>query len=103
MLKTDVIKSSDSRRTIINLPHSCFSLLFWVLLFSQMRICAFEHCSNSTYQLQKWKINKCGVHKGVKHKGCVCKPPFVIFPFPTNLSDAETTRDWIRAVNRKNF
>ena len=49
-----------------------------------MRICAFEHCSNSTYQLQ-----------------CGCKSPFVLFPFPTNLSDAETRRDWIRAVNRK--
>ena len=66
-----------------------------------MRICAFEHCSNSAYQLQKWKIDECDVHKGVKHERCGCKPPFVLFPFPTNLSDAETRRDWIRAVNRK--
>lgn len=66
-----------------------------------MRICAFEHCSSSTYHLQKWKTNECDVHKGIMHKQCGCKPPFELFPFPTTLSDVETRRDWIRAVNRK--
>lgn len=66
-----------------------------------MRICAFAHCSSSTYHLQKWKLNECDVHRGIKHEQCDCKPPFVLFPFPTAISDAETRRDWIRAVNRK--
>ncbi|XP_031562136.1 uncharacterized protein LOC116297954 [Actinia tenebrosa] len=66
-----------------------------------MRICAFQHCSSSTYHIQKWKTKECDVHLGIKHEQCDCKPPFALFPFPTAKSDAETRRDWIRAVNRK--
>lgn len=66
-----------------------------------MRVCAFEHCSSSTYQLQKWKNKDCNVHQGLKHKQCSCKPPFVLFPFPTVLAALETRKDWIKAINRK--
>lgn len=65
-----------------------------------MRICAFQHCSSSNYQLNKWKAKDCSIHHGTKHQQCGCKPPFVLFPFPTSNSP-EARTDWIRAVNRK--
>lgn len=65
-----------------------------------MRICAFEHCSNSTYQLEKWNNSPCKLHRS-KQRDCGCKQPFTLFSFPSLNKDPETRREWVKIVNRK--
>eukprot|EP00794_Sanderia_malayensis_P004123 gene4123-4677_t len=65
-----------------------------------MRICAFVHCSKSTYQLKKWQRTVCGSHS-IQHSDCPCPPPFALFPFPTELANPENRIEWTKAVNRK--
>ena len=78
------------------------------LWLKNMRICAFNHCSNSTYTLNRWSKKTCKQHK-IIHTQCGCKIPFALFPFPTekknldarmvcagdvNRADATTGRNW---------
>ena len=65
-----------------------------------MRICAFTHCSNSTYSLTQWKKTLCPEHL-IKQGECACPPPFVLYPFPIEEQCPETRKEWIKAVNRK--
>ena len=66
------------------------------------RICAFTHCSNGTYQLEKWKGATCEIHK-VKHESSVrtCSKPFELYPFPTEKKNKRGRMEWIKAVNRQ--
>ena len=65
-----------------------------------MRICAFTHCTNSTYSLKQWKKTVCPEHL-IKQSEYACPPPFVLYPFPTEEQCPETRKEWIKAVNRK--
>ncbi|XP_034026345.1 mitochondrial import inner membrane translocase subunit Tim21 isoform X2 [Thalassophryne amazonica] len=70
-----------------------------------MVICAVQGCSNGKYKLDKWKLNACDVHPGTK-KGCgscICPPPFVLYPFPTERKDPNARKHWIRLINRKDI
>ena len=62
--------------------------------------CNLVGCSNSTYRLEKWYTQLCDVH-GLQFGSCVCKPPFTLFPFPTERKDPEARKRWARLVNRK--
>lgn len=64
------------------------------------RICAFTHCSNGTYQLERWKAITCEKH-GVQHEVCSCAPPFELYPFPTEKKDMQRRMEWIKIINRK--
>ena len=64
-----------------------------------MRICAFTHCSNGTYQLEKWKAANCEQHH-LKHDLCPCPPPFKLYPFPTQKKKPQQRLQWINAVKR---
>lgn len=64
------------------------------------RICSVTGCSNSTARLAKWMKIKCGIHE--RYFGsCYCKPPFVLFPFPTESKGLAARRRWVKAINRK--
>ena len=65
-----------------------------------MRICAFTHCSNGTYQLEKWKAATCEQHQ-VKHGMCPCPQPFQLYPFPTQRKNPQQRLQWINAVKRE--
>ncbi len=65
-----------------------------------MWICAFTHCSNSTYTLKIWRETECYEHL-TKREKCPRSPPFYLFPFPMESNDPETRKEWIKAVNRK--
>ena len=61
--------------------------------------CCVTGCSNSTYQLNKWKGHLCRIHhcpQGVAH--CTCSPPFQLFTFPRSPAAKEV---WVKFVNRR--
>ena len=61
--------------------------------------CVIVGCSNSTYQLKKWKGTYCDIHHSNHGIGrCVCPPPFRLIPFP---KDTEKRRQWVQRVSRK--
>ena len=79
----------------------CFMSIFPPRYLSAMvRICGITGCSNSTYKLDKWYSQLCKIH-GLKFGSCVCKPPFVLFPFPLEKKKPDRRRKWIKVVNRK--
>ncbi len=63
--------------------------------------CAVFGCKNGSYRLYKWKSSSCQTHTGVLHESCGCEPPFVLFPFPTELKDNERRQKWISMINRE--
>ena len=65
-----------------------------------MANCNIVGCSNSVYRLEKWYAQLCEVH-GLKFGSCVCRPPFTLFPFPTERKDPEARKRWTKLVNRK--
>ena len=67
-----------------------------------MRICAIKDCTNSTYQLKKWRRTFCVVHKCNSGTGsCECPPPFELIPYPTDKKDPGLRAKWIKLVNRQ--
>jgi len=61
--------------------------------------CVVVGCANGTRQLSEWKSRICaehGVNYDVAH--CICKPPFALFPFPTESKDIDGRRRWTAAV-----
>ncbi|XP_033124666.1 uncharacterized protein LOC117122991 [Anneissia japonica] len=64
------------------------------------RMCAICGCSNSTFKLDDWYAGLCKIH-GVRLGGCVCKPPFILFPFPSEKKNPEGRNRWNKLVNRK--
>lgn len=64
-----------------------------------VRICAVVGCSSSTYFLKKWHEKLCDEH-GRKYGSCYCKPPFTLFPFPTERKDLDARRRWVKLINR---
>ena len=68
-----------------------------------MRICAVVGCSNSTYQLQKWRKGFCTSHNcHSASQDCVCPDLFQLYPFPTLKGDPEKRNEWVKSFNRKN-
>ena len=63
--------------------------------------CAVVGCSNSQYQLRKWKKELCSEHN-VTHDKCPCERPFKLFCFPSILRNNEPRMLWIRAMKREN-
>ncbi len=70
-----------------------------------MPVCAVIGCGNGEHGLKKWKNIDCAVHEGYKHGigRCVCPPPCVLYPFPTELRDPEGRQKWTKLVNRKDI
>ena len=67
----------------------------------KMRICAFTHCSKSTYTLNRWRKQLCSQHNQ-RHGMCSCAAPFSLFPFPTEKKNLNSRFEWARAVFRRN-
>lgn len=65
-----------------------------------MRICAVKDCHSSTYQLKKWREQRCSQHDCLRVE-CDCPEPFTLFTFPTEKGDPQSRQKWIQAVNRK--
>ena len=68
-----------------------------------MPVCAVLDCGNGEYKLNRWKSYNCMSHPGFK-KGvgqCICPPPFVLYPFPTERRNPEGRKKWIQLLNRK--
>lgn len=65
------------------------------------RLCCVKDCNNSAYHLVKWKQKHCDTHNcNFGTSRCICDPPFVLFPFPTERQDSKTRSVWIKNVNR---
>lgn len=63
--------------------------------------CAIVGCHNGTYRLDKWRKTYCEIHNINHGTGCcICKPPFKLFPFPSEVKDPEGRKQWIANVNR---
>ena len=63
--------------------------------------CAVVGCSNSTYQLKKWKGKVCEKH-GVKRQGeCGCDVPFKLYNFPSELRNGEARERWVNLMKRE--
>ncbi|XP_078662112.1 uncharacterized protein LOC144906066 [Branchiostoma floridae x Branchiostoma belcheri] len=66
-----------------------------------MKLCAVVQCSNSTYQLEKWKSETCQKHSTKNGLDCCdCRPPFTLFPFPTDKKDSDGRRRWNKLMNK---
>ncbi|ELU04070.1 hypothetical protein CAPTEDRAFT_225598 [Capitella teleta] len=69
--------------------------------------CVVTDCKNREYGLEKWMKKECETHNGCNHNTgisiCVCAPPYVLWPFPTEQKDSHQRNEWIRLVNRKGF
>lgn len=79
-------------------------MVFAYFFFSEltMRICAVSGCSNSMYTLEKSKSTQCNIHEVTQgSSGCDCKPPFVLYTFPTGKRNPEARKEWVRLINRK--
>ncbi|KAK7945775.1 hypothetical protein WMY93_001503 [Mugilogobius chulae] len=65
--------------------------------------CAVRDCPNGTRGLKKWKEEFCRMHECNKGTSrCVCDPPYVLIPFPTERKDPERRAEWTKLINRKN-
>ena len=62
--------------------------------------CAVVGCTNSNYQLRKWKQKLCENHVGELHKDCPCPQPFTLHRFPSVKLNSERRIEWIRRINR---
>ena len=62
--------------------------------------CAVIGCTNSSYQLDKWRNNPCAIHAGQNHDVCGCELPYRLYCFPGPKRFAEQRERWIRCVKR---
>lgn len=69
-------------------------------LQTNMRNCAISGCTHSSYTLERWQKTMCEMHK-ILHSLCTCQPPFTLHPFPTERSNPEIRKKWIKLINRK--
>ena len=53
--------------------------------------CAVIGCTNSRYQLEKWRNNPCAIHAGQNHDVCGCELPYRLYclPGPKRLRSKE--------------
>ena len=65
------------------------------------RMCAVIGCANSIHKLDHWYSQLCDRH-GCKFGSCICKPPFILYPFPSEKKNPDGRRRWAKLVNRKN-
>ncbi|XP_070573159.1 uncharacterized protein [Ptychodera flava] len=66
------------------------------------RNCAVISCANSGAKLEKWMREICTVHQcKLGQSRCVCPPPFVLYPFPTEVGDMAGRLRWQKLVNRQ--
>jgi len=67
--------------------------------------CAVVGCYNSIAKLKKWQDSLCTTteptHEGMLHKNCSCKPPFVLFMFPSEKRNGEKKKEWISLLKRQ--
>lgn len=66
-----------------------------------MKVCCVKGCYNSGRKIIQWKEEYCPIHKcnnGTSR--CVCDPPFILHPFPTELKHPYDRKIWIKNVNR---
>ena len=64
--------------------------------------CAVNGCFNGRYRLSKWTQQKCPHHQCFQGTDqCVCAPPFILYPFPTQRKDPHNRRIWIKNIYRK--
>ena len=77
-------------------------ILFCLFTVRMGRHCAAYNCRNGDYWLDKWRENSCQLHSGhLKGTGsCICPPPFLLVPFPTEARDPERRRTWIQLISR---
>ncbi|XP_014678536.1 PREDICTED: uncharacterized protein LOC106818335 [Priapulus caudatus] len=67
-----------------------------------MSICSIKDCGNGTYGLKKWKSELCSQHGCNFGTGqCICDPPFILIPFPTERKDPDARKQWTKLVGRK--
>ena len=67
-----------------------------------MMIYEIKDCTNSLYQLKKWRQTFCVVHKCNSGTGsCECPPPLELISFPTDKKDPALMAKWIKLVNRQ--
>lgn len=83
-----------------------FYLIFIYFSFVQVtdmvRICAVSKCSNGLRKLKRWREQDCPIH-GSKYgiSKCICLQQFYLFGFPSEASDPDARKEWIKLVNRK--
>ena len=64
--------------------------------------CAVNGCFNGRYRLSTWTQHKCPHHQCFQGTDqCVCAPPFILYPFPTQRKDPHNRRIWIKNIYRK--
>lgn len=57
-------------------------------------------CHNGTYHLRQWQKKKCEMHNSSNGRGqCLCPPPFVLFPFPSE-NNMDKRNIWVANVGR---
>jgi len=69
--------------------------------YRMVGICAFIHCSNSTYSLSRWSRLTCLKDRCKRTDDtCQCPLPFTLL-FPTERRDLAARLNWAKAVYRK--
>ena len=63
--------------------------------------CAVIGCSNSSYQVNKWKGKICNFHDGVKRGMCGCDPPYKQYCFPSELRNSQRRQAWMKLLRRE--
>ena len=63
--------------------------------------CAVIGCSNSSYQVNKWKGKICNFHDGVKRGMCGCDPPYKLYCFPSELRNSQRRQAWMKLLRRE--
>uniref|UniRef100_A0A8C6U0Y4 THAP-type domain-containing protein n=1 Tax=Neogobius melanostomus TaxID=47308 RepID=A0A8C6U0Y4_9GOBI len=66
--------------------------------------CSVRDCPHGARGLKKWMETFCPVHQCNKGTSwCICEPPYVLFPFPTERKDPERRDEWTKLMNRKDI
>ena len=69
--------------------------------FPGSRTCCVLGCQNSGQKLTSWLKSQCSVHNSTRDLyTCDCKPPFLLFPFPSEKKDPDSMKTWTKLVNR---
>ena len=79
------------------------SVLIWFLgMGFGHRNCVVVGCPNSGKRLNKWVKQTSTVHACLNGTRTYdCKPPFMLFPFPTEKKDSEGRRRWTENIKRE--
>lgn len=65
------------------------------------RNCVVVGCLNNGKKMNKWLGSDCEIHHCKRAtEGCDCKPPFRLFPFPTEKKNLEARKRWTKLFKR---